>query len=191
MAGKGMGAATAGGGCVEKGPRNKMVKDTSKTTGPVFLADGGDVSPRKRMAMGMKDGGSPVKKAFGGLMTKKVGEAAQQVAKTAPVSAPARQGSGFMRAAQQAVKDMPATAPRQGSGFMRAAQQAAKAMPATAPRQDSGLLRKAVTKAAVAAKKGMGMKKGGDVKEGYHMMPDGSMMKGKKHPKKMKKGGSC
>ena len=169
MAGKGMGAATAGGGCVEKGPRNKMVKDTSKTTGPVFLADGGDVSPRKRMAMGMKDGGSPVKKAFGGLMTKKVGEAAQQVAKTAPVSAPARQGSGFMRAAQQAVKGMLATAPR----------------------QDSGLLRKAVTKAAVATKKGMGMKKGGDVKEGYHMMPDGSMMKGKKHPKKMKKGGSC
>jgi hypothetical protein len=192
MAGKGMGAATAGGGCVEKGPRNKMVKDTSKTTGPVFLADGGDVSPRKRMAMGMKDGGSPVKKAFGGLMTKKVGEAAQQVAKTAPVSAPARQGGWFMRAAQQVAKTAPVSAPaRQGSGFMRAAQQAVKGMLATAPRQDSGLLRKAVTKAAVATKKGMGMKKGGDVKEGYHMMPDGSMMKGKKHPKKMKKGGSC
>ena len=96
MAGKGMGAATAGGGCVEKGPRNKMVKGTSKTTGPIFMAEGGDVSPRKRMAMGMKDGGYATK-----------------------------------------------------------------------------------------------MKMGGDVKAGYHKMPDGSMMKGKKHPKKMKMGGSC
>lgn len=87
MAGRGMGIATGGGGCVEKGPKNKMVKATSKTTGPVMMAAGGDVSPRKRMAMGME--------------------------------------------------------------------------------------------------------KGGDVKKGYHMMPDGSMMKGKKHPKKMKKGGMC
>jgi hypothetical protein len=66
MAGKGMGAATAGGGCVEKGSRNKMVSQTSKTTGPVFLADGGDVSPRKRMAMGLKDGGSAKKMKMGG-----------------------------------------------------------------------------------------------------------------------------
>lgn len=87
MAGKGMGAATAGGGCVEKGSKNKMVKGTSKTTGPIFMAEGGEVSPRKRMAMGMK--------------------------------------------------------------------------------------------------------MGGDVKAGYHKMDDGSMMKGKKHPKKMKMGGSC
>jgi hypothetical protein len=54
MAGRGMGAATKGGGCIEKGPKNRMVSETSKTTGPVFMADGGDVSPRKRMAMGMK-----------------------------------------------------------------------------------------------------------------------------------------
>jgi hypothetical protein len=68
MAGKGMGAATAGGGCVEKGPRNKMVKGTSKTTGPVFLADGGEaISPRKRMAMGMKDGGCAKKMKKGGM----------------------------------------------------------------------------------------------------------------------------
>jgi hypothetical protein len=66
MAGRGMGVATAGGGCVEKGPKNKMVTETSKTTGPVFLADGGDVSPRKRMAMGMKDGGSAKKMKMGG-----------------------------------------------------------------------------------------------------------------------------
>jgi hypothetical protein len=70
MAGKGMGAATAGGGCVEKGPKNKMVKGTSKTTGPVFLAEGGDVSPRKRMAMGMKDGGCATKMKMGGSVKK-------------------------------------------------------------------------------------------------------------------------
>lgn len=57
MAGRGMGAATSGGGCVEKGAKNRMVSETSKTTGPVFMAKGGDVSPRKRMAMGMKKGG--------------------------------------------------------------------------------------------------------------------------------------
>jgi hypothetical protein len=55
MAGKGMGAATKGGGCVEKGAKNKMVKQTSKTTGPVMMAKGGmAVSPRKKMAMGGK-----------------------------------------------------------------------------------------------------------------------------------------
>lgn len=66
MAGRGMGAATAGGGCVEKGPKNKMVSTTSKTTGPVFMADGGEVSPRKRMAMGMKKGGKVKKMRKGG-----------------------------------------------------------------------------------------------------------------------------
>jgi hypothetical protein len=65
MAGRGMGAATKGGGAVEKGPRNSKVSETSKTTGPVFMADGGDVSPRKRMAMGMKEGGM-AKMARGG-----------------------------------------------------------------------------------------------------------------------------
>ena len=33
------------------------------------------------------------------------------------------------------------------------------------------------------------MKKGGKVKKGYHMMPDGKMMKDSDHKKKMKKGG--
>jgi hypothetical protein len=61
MAGRGMGAATKGGGCIEKGAKNKMVSKTSTSTDPVFLADGGDVSPRKRMAMGMKKGGSAKK----------------------------------------------------------------------------------------------------------------------------------
>jgi hypothetical protein len=57
MAGRGMGAATKGGGCVEKGVKNRMVSETSKTTGPIFMADGGEVNPRKKMAMGMKKGG--------------------------------------------------------------------------------------------------------------------------------------
>jgi hypothetical protein len=66
MAGRGMGAATKGGGCVEKGAKNRMVSKTSKTTGPVFMANGGDVSPRKRMAMGMKKGGCAKKMRKGG-----------------------------------------------------------------------------------------------------------------------------
>jgi hypothetical protein len=66
MAGKGMGAATKGGGCVEKGAKNRMVSETSKTTGPAFMAKGGDVSPRKRMAMGMKKGGCVKKMRKGG-----------------------------------------------------------------------------------------------------------------------------
>jgi hypothetical protein len=61
-----MGAATKGGGCVEKGAKNRMVSETSKTTGPVFMADGGEVSPRKRMAMGMKKGGKVKKTRKGG-----------------------------------------------------------------------------------------------------------------------------
>ena len=42
MAGKGMGAATKGGGCVVSGPRNKMMSEPSKTTGPVRMAKGGE-----------------------------------------------------------------------------------------------------------------------------------------------------
>jgi hypothetical protein len=53
-----MGAATKGGGCVEKGPKNRMVSETSKKTGPVMMKKGGmAVSPRKKMAMGMMGGG--------------------------------------------------------------------------------------------------------------------------------------
>jgi len=44
MAGRGMGAATKGGGAVEKGTKNKMIKETSKTTGPVMMAKGGMAS---------------------------------------------------------------------------------------------------------------------------------------------------
>jgi hypothetical protein len=57
MAGKGMGIATKGGGCVESGPKNKMVSKTSKTSGPVMMSKGGAIKQHKRMAMGMMGGG--------------------------------------------------------------------------------------------------------------------------------------
>ena len=46
-----MGCATRGGGAVESGPRNKMISETSKTTGPVMMKNGGAVNQHKRMAM--------------------------------------------------------------------------------------------------------------------------------------------
>jgi len=62
MAGRGMGAATRGGGAVTSGPRNKMLSETSKTSGPVMMKDGGAFNQHKRMAMKgvkkMKMGGS-------------------------------------------------------------------------------------------------------------------------------------
>lgn len=68
MAGRGMGAATKGGGCVEKGPKNRMVSETSKKTGPAMMNKGGmAVSPRKKMAMGMMGGGMAKKYRKGGM----------------------------------------------------------------------------------------------------------------------------
>jgi hypothetical protein len=49
-----MGAATKGGGCVESGPRNKMLSKTSNTSGPVMMKNGGDINQHKKMAMGKK-----------------------------------------------------------------------------------------------------------------------------------------
>lgn len=57
MAGKGMGAATRGGGCVESGPKNKMVSKPSMKTGVPMMAKGGAINQHKRMAMGMMGGG--------------------------------------------------------------------------------------------------------------------------------------
>ena len=59
MAGRGMGAATKGGGAVSSGPRNKMMSEPSETTGPVLMAHGGEakkgaINQHKRMAMGKK-----------------------------------------------------------------------------------------------------------------------------------------
>lgn len=68
MAGRGMGAATKGGGCVESGPRNKMLSEpNTKTSGPVMMRKGGEankgaINQHKRMAMGKKlMGGGMVK----------------------------------------------------------------------------------------------------------------------------------
>jgi hypothetical protein len=82
--GKGMGAATRGGGAVEKGAKNRMESNpASGKTGPVMMAMGGmmtkgyaaggaAVSPRKKMAMGMMGGGM-MKKGYaaGGAAMKK------------------------------------------------------------------------------------------------------------------------
>ena len=75
MAGRGMGAATRGGGAVESGPANKMISEPSKSTGVPMMAKGGmakggmankgNVNEHKRMAMG-----KPIGKMGGGMMTK-------------------------------------------------------------------------------------------------------------------------
>lgn len=73
MAGRGMGIATKGGGAVESGPRNKMISETSKTTGPVMMAKGGEAKkkPKGMMAGGMMSKGY----AAGGAAMKKKGYA--------------------------------------------------------------------------------------------------------------------
>ena len=67
MAGRGMGAATRGGGAVESGPKNKMVSETSTSTGIPMMAKGGmaNTNEHKRMAMG-----KPIGKMGGGMMSK-------------------------------------------------------------------------------------------------------------------------
>lgn len=65
-----MGAATRGGGAVESGPKNKVVSEPSKTTGPIMMAKGGmankgNMNEHKRMAMG-----KPVGMMGGGMMSK-------------------------------------------------------------------------------------------------------------------------
>jgi hypothetical protein len=72
-----MGCATRGGGAVESGPANKMLSETSKTTGPVRMKKGGmankgGMNEHKRMAMG-----KPVGKMGGGMMTKAYKKAEQ------------------------------------------------------------------------------------------------------------------
>lgn len=64
MAGRGMGAATKGGGCVESGPRNKMMSKTSNTSGPVMMKNGGAVNQHKKMAMGKKMMGGGMVKGY-------------------------------------------------------------------------------------------------------------------------------
>lgn len=53
MAGKGMGMATKGGGCVAGGGKGGMVSETSKKTGPVMMKKGGMAKSMKSMK-GMK-----------------------------------------------------------------------------------------------------------------------------------------
>jgi len=52
MAGRGMGAATRGGGCVGTGPKNKVQSKPSRKVGdPIMMNKGGDV--KKKMGGGM------------------------------------------------------------------------------------------------------------------------------------------
>ena len=55
MPGRGMGAATQGGGAVRSGPRNKVLKTRSKTTGIPMYAEGGNVKKPGKGAMSAKD----------------------------------------------------------------------------------------------------------------------------------------
>jgi len=64
MAGRGMGCATRGGGAVGSGPANKMISETSKTSGPVLMKKGGAVNQHKRMAMGKKMMGGGMVKGY-------------------------------------------------------------------------------------------------------------------------------
>ena len=57
MAGRGMGAATKGGGAVGSGPRNRMISETSEKTGPLMLAKGGMVKKKKKKVMSKSKGG--------------------------------------------------------------------------------------------------------------------------------------
>jgi hypothetical protein len=68
-----MGAATRGGGAVESGPKNKVMSETSQTTGPVMMAKGGAANkkPKGMMAGGMMSkgyaAGGPAKKMSKGM----------------------------------------------------------------------------------------------------------------------------
>ena len=57
MAGRGMGAATKGGGAVGSGPRNRMISETSEKTGQLMLAKGGMVKKKKKKVMSKSKGG--------------------------------------------------------------------------------------------------------------------------------------
>lgn len=72
MAGRGMGAASRGGGAVSSGPKNKMVSEPSMKTGKVVMASkGGAINQHKEMAMGMMGGGMMSRGYKKGGMTKK------------------------------------------------------------------------------------------------------------------------
>jgi hypothetical protein len=55
-----MGAATKGGGAVSSGPRNRMLSETSKTTGPVMMAKGG-LASKKGKTKKLRKGGMACK----------------------------------------------------------------------------------------------------------------------------------
>lgn len=70
MAGRGMGVAARGGGCVGSGPKNKMLSEPGMKV--VKAAMGGEINQHKRMAMGMMGGGMVKGYKKGGMAKKKV-----------------------------------------------------------------------------------------------------------------------
>lgn len=58
MAGRGMGAATRGGGAVESGPANKVMSEPSKSTGVPMMAKGGMANKGGMMSKGYAAGGA-------------------------------------------------------------------------------------------------------------------------------------
>ena len=110
MAGRGMGAATQGGGAVRSGPRNKVLKTRSKTTGIPMYAEGGNVKKPGKGAMSAKD---ILKKAAPkGAMSAK--DIAKDILKKA---APKKPGKGAMSAKDIAILK---------KGFKKAAPKKAK-----------------------------------------------------------------
>ena len=98
MAGRGMGAATKGGGCVESGPRNKMISKTSQTSGPVMMAKGGIIEGMKEvLSEGVKKVGEDVQRIAGT-------ERGKQLDKEAEKEMYKRASNAGMRAAAQDLK---------------------------------------------------------------------------------------
>ena len=163
MAGRGMGAASRGGGDVSTGPKNKRVSEPSMKTGKVLLmADGGAVNQHKRMAMGMMDGGMPMRGYNKGGIAMGKGRPLQ-IAQTAPAKGTPKP------LPQQQTFDLPP------SGFKPKPQQQ------TFARNPSGFKPKPQPiPVRYEPPAPNGMKKGGAAKK-----------KVKKKVKKMRYGGSC
>lgn len=97
MAGRGMGAATKGGGAVESGPRNKMLSKTSQTSGPIMMAEGGMIGRMARGIAGEYAGG--VKKVIEDV--NRIAGTEQGKKKDREVEARAREGINLEKAYEQ------------------------------------------------------------------------------------------
>jgi hypothetical protein len=113
MAGRGMGMATRGGGAVSSGPRNKVIKETSKTTGPVMMAKGGDVKKKKKK--GFPDLNKDGKVSMADVLQGRLGKGAMKGAKKGPRAMGAISGTeiGMLK------KKMKKPQKKMGGGMMK------------------------------------------------------------------------